>query len=152
MSERYFYETIIIMDTIRLESEQRYIQKIIELYKFLLDKISPASEPKYKKLGKRNLAYDINKCHQGWYVLFTNEMTPTQLKQFEAQLRIDDDVMKFISVRIDEADIFDKADDYYDNVNLDLKLKFDDGSQKREQPVDIFDLIFGLDNSNNKNK
>ena len=53
-------------------------------------------------MGKKKLAYDINKQKEGYYVVFTFEANPKLIAELERNYRITDEVMKFIVIRKDE--------------------------------------------------
>jgi len=55
-----------------------------------------------EKMGKRRLAYDINKFQDGQYILFTVEADGKSIHELERRLRVTEPVIKFLSVRIDE--------------------------------------------------
>jgi small subunit ribosomal protein S6 len=58
---------------------------------------------KVDKWGKRRLAYRVDKYREGAYVLFqfTSGASGT-VKEFERRLRVADNVLKYLTVRIDE--------------------------------------------------
>jgi small subunit ribosomal protein S6 len=58
---------------------------------------------KVDKWGKRRLAYRIEKHREGSYVLMQFTAEPATVKEFERRLRVQDSVMKFLTVRIDET-------------------------------------------------
>ena len=58
---------------------------------------------KVDKWGKRRLAYRIEKHREGSYILMQFTAEPSTVKEFERRLRVQDSVMKFITVRIDET-------------------------------------------------
>ena len=51
------------------------------------------------ELGKRRLAYEIAKNKEGFYVVFNFEAKPELIAELERNYRIDDSVMKFITVK-----------------------------------------------------
>jgi small subunit ribosomal protein S6 len=57
---------------------------------------------KVDKWGVRKLAYRVQKRTEGFYVLLQFTAKPETVKELERQLRVQDQVMKFITVRIDE--------------------------------------------------
>lgn len=57
---------------------------------------------KVEKMGRRRLAYKVARCREGLYVLFTLEGSGDTVKQLERRLKVNDAVIKFLSVRIDE--------------------------------------------------
>src|ERR1700685_4411018 len=58
---------------------------------------------KVDKWGKRRLAYRIDKHREGSYVLMQFSAEPATVKEFERRLRVQDSVLKFLTVRIDET-------------------------------------------------
>jgi small subunit ribosomal protein S6 len=62
-----------------------------------------ATVDKVDKWGKRRLAYKVDKYREGTYVLFQFTAGPEMVHEFERRLRVSDQVLKFITVRIDET-------------------------------------------------
>jgi len=56
-----------------------------------------------EKIGKRRLAYRIGKFDEGFYVLFNIQTTGEVVKEFERRLKVADSVLRYITVRVDEA-------------------------------------------------
>jgi small subunit ribosomal protein S6 len=57
---------------------------------------------KTEKWGVRRLAYRVMKQREGFYVLLQFTATAETVKEVERRLRVNDMVLKFITVRIDE--------------------------------------------------
>src|SRR6185295_13012335 len=57
---------------------------------------------KVEKMGKRRLAYPVNKFRDGFYVLLTVMATGDIIKETERRLRVMDQVIKYLTVRMDE--------------------------------------------------
>ena len=57
---------------------------------------------KVEKMGKRRLAYRVERQKEGIYVLFVIEGGGETVKEFERRLKVNDSVIKYLSVRIDE--------------------------------------------------
>ena len=55
-----------------------------------------------EKMGKRRLAYDVKKFQEGLYVLMTLEGDAKAIHELERRLRVTEQVIKFITVRMDE--------------------------------------------------
>ena len=55
-----------------------------------------------EKMGKRRLAYTVRKFHDGMYILLTFEGSGGLVHELERRLRVNEPVIKFLSVRIDE--------------------------------------------------
>ena len=50
--------------------------------------------------GKRRLAYDIRKQREGTYAVFDVKAEPSMVKEFERQLKLNENVLRFISTRV----------------------------------------------------
>jgi small subunit ribosomal protein S6 len=70
------------------------IQQVISNGKGTVDKTD--------KWGNRKLAYRIQKYGEGIYVLIQFTSSPDLVKEVERRMRVSDQVIKFITVRIDE--------------------------------------------------
>ena len=53
------------------------------------------------RMGKRRLAYTVRKFREGIYILMTIEGTGTVIHELERRLRVTEQVIKFLTVRID---------------------------------------------------
>ena len=54
--------------------------------------------------GLRNLAYPIKKNKKGHYVLMNVTATPAAVKEVERQMKINEDMLRYMTVRVDELD------------------------------------------------
>jgi small subunit ribosomal protein S6 len=54
------------------------------------------------RMGKRRLAYMVRKFREGIYILMTIEGAGTVIHELERRLRVTEQVIKFLTVRIDE--------------------------------------------------
>jgi small subunit ribosomal protein S6 len=50
--------------------------------------------------GKRKLAYEIDKCNKGHFFLFNFLGGPEMVSELERTLRIDDQILRFLTVKI----------------------------------------------------
>ena len=57
---------------------------------------------KIEKMGKRRLAYEVDKHREGHYVLFVTSANGDIVRECERRLRVMDAVIKYITVRTDE--------------------------------------------------
>src|SRR6266571_6332163 len=68
---------------------------------------------KIEKMGKRRLAYNVDKHREGYYVLFVIAANGDIVKECERRLRVMDAVIKYLTVRTDEdARRFEKIKSY----------------------------------------
>ena len=54
--------------------------------------------------GLRNLAYRMNKNRKGHYVLFNIEAPPAAIAELERTMRINEDVLRYLTLRIEKVD------------------------------------------------
>ncbi|HVA13633.1 MAG TPA: 30S ribosomal protein S6 [Stellaceae bacterium] len=54
--------------------------------------------------GLRNLAYRIKKNRKGHYVLFNLEAPPAAVNELERNMRINEDVLRYLTIRVDELE------------------------------------------------
>jgi len=55
-------------------------------------------------MGRRRLAYTVRKFNDGLYVLLTIAAQGSLIKEIERRLRVSEQVIKFITVRMDEEE------------------------------------------------
>jgi small subunit ribosomal protein S6 len=53
-------------------------------------------------MGRRKLAYPINKKTEGHYTLFEIEGSGQEIAELERRMRVNDAIMRYITVRVDE--------------------------------------------------
>ncbi len=54
------------------------------------------------RLGKKKLAYEIQDLHEGIYILLTMGAGGDCVKELERRLRVNDRVLRYLTVRVDE--------------------------------------------------
>ncbi len=57
---------------------------------------------KIDRMGRRRLAYQIQKFTEGYYVVFTVEGTGAEIAEVERRMRVTDAIIRYITIRIDE--------------------------------------------------
>jgi len=92
------YEELFI---IRPDAPEEEIDQLIEQLTTMIAN-QGGNVDKSEKWGVRKLAYRVQKRSEGFYVLLQFTAKPEIVKELERRLRVSDDVMKFITVRIDE--------------------------------------------------
>jgi small subunit ribosomal protein S6 len=50
--------------------------------------------------GRRRLAYDIAKQREGTYAVFEASAEPSMVKEFERQLKLNENILRFLSTRV----------------------------------------------------
>jgi len=59
-----------------------------------------AEVTKVDNWGKRRLTYEIRKQREGTYVILEVSAEPAMVKEFERQLRLNENVLRFLSTRV----------------------------------------------------
>lgn len=88
------YESIIIINP---SLEEQGIKDVITKFTDLIN--SDGKVEKVDEMGRRKLAYEIEKHKEGYYVVYTFEANPEFIKELERIYRITDSILKFITVR-----------------------------------------------------
>ena len=52
--------------------------------------------------GLRNLAYKINKNKKGHYFLINIDCNPSAIFEYERQMRINEDIIRFLTIKVDQ--------------------------------------------------
>jgi small subunit ribosomal protein S6 len=55
--------------------------------------------------GLRNLAYPIKKNKKGHYVLLNISVKPEGITEMERQMRINEDVLRYLSIKVESLDV-----------------------------------------------
>jgi small subunit ribosomal protein S6 len=90
-----FYETVFIA---RQELSKKQVDELTETFCKII-KDGGGKVHKTEIWGLRNLAYRINKSRKGNYVLIESDTPPAALLEMERNMRLNEDVMRFMSVR-----------------------------------------------------
>lgn len=61
-----------------------------------------ATVAKADRMGRRKLAYPINKFNEGIYVVLTVEGTGSEIAEVERRMRVTDAIIRYLTIRIDE--------------------------------------------------
>jgi small subunit ribosomal protein S6 len=92
----YPYETLIILDP-RLNEEEvaALLTKVQETLKTLGGEVGKA-----ESWGKRRLAYDMRKQREGTYAVLESKAEPAVIKEFERQLKLNEQVLRYFTTRV----------------------------------------------------
>lgn len=130
-----YYEAVIIFDS---DSPAEVTKAEIKKFKDMLQDWSKPKKVDTNDMGVKQLAYDIKKHTHGYYVMFTFQSIPDNIPELERQLRIDDHVLKFMTLKIDEDSMEKDLEDYIPNDEEPLKCE-----QDHPQP-DALDVLLGF--------
>ena len=92
--------------TTKLSNKQldEYRQRLIEKMQEILTQ-SGANVLKVDNSGKKRLAYDIQHERKGTFITLQFEGPPTVIAELERFQRMEDQVMKFMTIRLNPADL-----------------------------------------------
>lgn len=88
------YESVVIINP---NVEETKLKELIERFQTLIN--SDGKVEQVNELGKKKLAYEINKNKEGYYVVYDFEAKPKLIAELERNYRITDEVIKFIVVK-----------------------------------------------------
>jgi small subunit ribosomal protein S6 len=92
-----------IMFIVRPDVEEAELDKLIE--GFSANVTNGGGEVKsVEKMGRRRLAYTVRKFNDGFYVLLNVAAAGSLITEIERRLRVSEQVIKFITVRMDEEE------------------------------------------------
>jgi small subunit ribosomal protein S6 len=107
------YETVLIA---RNDVTQQQVEGIVDAIATQFE-ANGDSVKKREYWGLRNLAYRIKKNRKGHYMLLGLDAKPASVKEMERQLGLNEDVLRFMTIRVDaieegqSAILSRKADD-----------------------------------------
>jgi small subunit ribosomal protein S6 len=92
-----------IMFIVRPDVEEAELDKLIETFSGHVT-TGGGTVKSVEKMGRRRLAYTVKKFNDGFYVLLIVESPASLISEIERRLRVSEQVIKFITVRMDEED------------------------------------------------
>jgi len=98
LAEKRVYEVIFIVDPDTQEEEMTKLTT--NLSGVITDQGGTIT--RNEVLGRRQLAYRIGRKNEGVYVLFEVEGTGSEIAELERRMRVNDQVMRYMTVRVDE--------------------------------------------------
>ena len=96
VSSLYPYEILVIFDP--RPADEDIAALLIKLQENL--KALGAEVGKAESWGKRRLAYEIRKQREGTYAVIECSAEPAVIKEFERQLGLNEQILRFLSTRI----------------------------------------------------
>lgn len=95
-----FYETVFIA---RQDITANQVDLLAQSYNALI-KAAGGQVAKTELCGLRNLAYPIKKNKKGHYVLMNYTVDSKTVSEFERQMRLNEDVLRYMTVRAEGLD------------------------------------------------
>ncbi|HKZ04340.1 MAG TPA: 30S ribosomal protein S6 [Methylomirabilota bacterium] len=96
VTQLYPYEILVIFDPRPTDEE------VVALLTRLQDNLKGlgADVGKSENWGKRRLTYDIRKQREGTYAVIECAAAPATVKEFERQLRLNENVLRYMTTRV----------------------------------------------------
>ena len=95
-----FYETVFIA---RQEISAAQVDALSDQFTAVLSE-NGGSVTKKEYWGLKGLSFRIKKNRKGHYILLNIDAPPAALHEMERQMRINEDVLRFLTVRVDELE------------------------------------------------
>ena len=95
-----FYESVVIT---RPELTETQIENLINDLSDIITK-DDGKVLKKEQWGLRSFAYKINKNKKGHYFMLNLDTAPTIIFEYERQMRINEDIIRFLTMKIDKID------------------------------------------------
>jgi len=86
-----------LMYIVRSDLEEQNVQSVVEKFQGIIN--NGGEITKHNVMGKRRLAYEINKQRDGIYVLVNFAATPEVVKELDRVIRITDEVIRYMIVQ-----------------------------------------------------
>ena len=93
-----FYEQVLVT---RPDISPQQVDALIEDITRIIQE-NDGNVGKTEYWGLRNLAYPIRKQRKGHYALLNIDAPPAALSELDRRLRINDDVMRYLTIKVDE--------------------------------------------------
>lgn len=88
------YESTIIINP---SLDEQGVKDLSKKFEDLLNNLGKVEN--VDNMGKKRLAYEINKQREGIYIVYTFDAEPDSIVELERNYRITDNVMKFLTIR-----------------------------------------------------
>ncbi|MDQ3178893.1 MAG: 30S ribosomal protein S6 [Acidobacteriota bacterium] len=98
MAEKRAYEVMFIAAP---ETADEDVAKLNDSITTLIE-TEGGSVVKLEDMGRRKLAYPINKKTEGYYVLFEIEGSGQEISELERRMRVNDMIIRYLTVRVDQ--------------------------------------------------
>jgi small subunit ribosomal protein S6 len=98
LAEKRVYEVVFIVDPDTSEEDSTRLTE--NLQHIVTDKGGVVT--KTENMGRRQLAYRIGRQNDGIFMLFEIEGTGGEIAELERRMRVSDQVMRYLTVRVDE--------------------------------------------------
>src|ERR1043165_6967720 len=98
LAEKRIYEVVFIVDP---STQDEDLTRLTDGLRGIITD-QGGTVTKSEVMGRRQLAYRIGRSNEGIYVLFEVEGTGREIAELERRMRVSDQVMRYLTVRVDE--------------------------------------------------
>ena len=98
MAENRVYEVVFIVDP---DTSDEDLTRLTENLRGVVTD-QGGTITKSEVMGRRQLAYKVGRKNEGVYVLFEVEGTGREIAELERRMRVSDQVIRYLTVRVDE--------------------------------------------------
>lgn len=143
---RKCFETIILASEKLTETQYN---EFVEKYKKIITELEEDTIVyKVEKLGKKKLAYEIKGMKEAWYTIIRFKTEPENLDKLDRRYRIDSEIIKFITIRIDEET--EDITEYVSSSPIEEDIPAESNTVESEQDpsgrtTDCWDKVFNLE-------
>ncbi len=98
LAEKRVYEVVFIIDP---DTGEEDVTRLTENLQHIITE-QGGEVTKTENMGRRQLAYRIGRKNDGLYMLFEVEGTGREIAELERRMRVNDQVLRYLTVRVDE--------------------------------------------------
>jgi len=98
LAEKRIYEVVFIVDP---STQDEDLTRLTDGLRGIVTD-QGGTVTKSEVMGRRQLAYRIGRSNEGIYVLFEVEGSGKEIAELERRMRVSDQVMRYLTVRVDE--------------------------------------------------
>ena len=98
MAENRVYEVVFIVDA---QVSDEDLTRLTDTFQHIVTD-QGGNVTKSEVMGRRQLAYKVGRKNEGIYVLFEIEGTGREIAELERRMRVSDQVLRYLTVRVDE--------------------------------------------------
>jgi small subunit ribosomal protein S6 len=98
LAEQRVYEVVFIVDP---STQDEDLTRLSDNLRHIITE-QGGTIVRHEMMGRRQLAYRIGRANEGIYVLFEIEGTGREIAELERRMRVSDQVLRYLTVRVDE--------------------------------------------------
>ena len=90
-----------IMFIVKSDIDEKTVKETVDNFEKVLKNMK-AKSVEVKDLGQKKFAYPIKKQVRGYYYVINTEATPAAINEFDRKAKIDENILRHITIRIEE--------------------------------------------------